>query len=113
MHGLSVPSSTSPSTVTRIHTYYERPLKAHAIRDWMSGHPRIVIPVIVFLLGSLTYTVSHILLNDKTVYSHWLQIFDPIRALAVEVKMLDWLDFRRTKQSYPDLSIPSLIMSCN
>ncbi|KAH9043412.1 RNA12 protein-domain-containing protein [Lactarius pseudohatsudake] len=52
-------------------------VQAHVIRDWISKHPRIVIPVIVFFLGTLTYT-----------------IFDPVRALMVEGKMLDWFDYR-------------------
>lgn len=34
--------------------------------------------MVVFLLGTLTYT-----------------IFDPIRSIMVEGKMLDWFDFRR------------------
>ncbi|KAI6043026.1 RNA12 protein-domain-containing protein [Pisolithus marmoratus] len=64
-------------SVTRLHTAYERPLQAHAIRDWITGHPRIVLPILFFLLGTLTYT-----------------IFDPIRTLFVEGKMLNRFDFR-------------------
>jgi hypothetical protein len=42
---------------TRLRTSFVPPVQAHIIRDWVAKHPRIVIPVIVFLLGTLTYTV--------------------------------------------------------
>jgi hypothetical protein len=45
-------------TLSRLRIYYERPLKAHAVRDWISGHPRIALPIIFFLFGTLSYTVS-------------------------------------------------------
>jgi hypothetical protein len=51
MHGLM-------SERTRIKAAYEQPIQVHAVRNWISSHPRIVLPVIVFLLGTLTYTVS-------------------------------------------------------
>jgi hypothetical protein len=41
---------------------YERVIKAHLIRDWLSKHPRIVLPIVVFLLGTMTYTVCIYLL---------------------------------------------------
>ena len=56
IHGLAIPTTSGASTL--LHTGFERPIKAHAVRDWITGHPRLVIPVVVFLLGSLTYTVS-------------------------------------------------------
>ncbi|KAI6116935.1 RNA12 protein-domain-containing protein [Pisolithus croceorrhizus] len=73
-HGFHLPKEGS---VTRLLTTYERPLQAHAIRDWITGHPRIFLPILFFLLGTLTYT-----------------IFDPIRTLFVEGKMLNRFDFR-------------------
>ncbi|KAF5330523.1 hypothetical protein D9619_005680 [Psilocybe cf. subviscida] len=81
IHGFKYPlpsSEPSSQTKTRLRVDFQKPLQAHAVRDWISGHPKIVLPVIVFLLGSLTYTV-----------------FDPIRSLMVEAKMLDWLDYRK------------------
>ncbi|KAF8589948.1 exonuclease [Ramaria rubella] len=72
------PSSKDPKTLTRLITAYERPLKPHLIREWLASHPRIVFPVLVFLLGTLTYTV-----------------FDPIRAIAVQAKVMGWLDYRK------------------
>ncbi|KAF7359414.1 Mitochondrial escape protein 2 [Mycena sanguinolenta] len=76
IHGLEVwaPGASSP---TRLHVTYTFPLNAHKIRDWLTSHPRIVLPIVLFLLGSLTYT-----------------IFDPIRALMVQAKMQDWFDIR-------------------
>ncbi|TDL27233.1 hypothetical protein BD410DRAFT_740017 [Rickenella mellea] len=79
LHGLSLPSSSS-GPPTKLYTMYERPIKAHAVRDWMAAHPRIVFPIIFFLLGTLTYT-----------------IFDPVRTFAVEAKILNWLDYREYK----------------
>lgn len=42
---------------TRIRTAYQPPVQAHAIRDWLEKHPKIVFPIVVFLLGTFTYTV--------------------------------------------------------
>ncbi|KZT44087.1 hypothetical protein SISSUDRAFT_1057085 [Sistotremastrum suecicum HHB10207 ss-3] len=75
IHGEALP--TEGGKITRLALAFERPLKAHAIRDWLTAHPRIVVPVAVFLFGTLTYT-----------------IFDPIRALAVQGKMMNWFDYR-------------------
>ena len=73
LHGFSTPTNTAdytlrasgqspstPSPLSRLRIYYERPLKAHAIRDWISAHPRIALPVIAFLIGTLSYTVSFV-----------------------------------------------------
>lgn len=55
---------------TRIRTAYQPAVQAHAIRDWLAKHPKIVFPVVLFLLGTLTYTVcSHLALT-------WLQSFN-------------------------------------
>ncbi|KAH0584119.1 hypothetical protein H2248_009688 [Termitomyces sp. 'cryptogamus'] len=76
LHGFCyTPVEGSGKTLLR--TAYQRPVQAHAIRDWMSSHPKITLPLLVFLLGTLTYTV-----------------FDPIRSLMVQGKMLDWFDYR-------------------
>jgi hypothetical protein len=65
---------------TKLRTAYESKIHGHAIRTWLTSHPKIVFPVLVFLLGTITYT-----------------IFDPIRALMVKGKMLDWFNFREFK----------------
>ncbi|WVQ78611.1 hypothetical protein IAT38_000697 [Cryptococcus sp. DSM 104549] len=62
--------SASPITTSRLRLYYERPLKAHAIRDWIAAHPRLALPVLAFLIGTLSYT-----------------FFDPIRAFFVRSKL--------------------------
>ncbi|QRV90114.1 mitochondrial escape protein 2 [Ceratobasidium sp. AG-Ba] len=68
----------SPGTkLTRLSVLYERPIKDHAIRNWLTSHPRIVLPILAVLLGTLTYTV-----------------FDPIRELSVQGKVMNWFDYR-------------------
>ncbi|KAH0830288.1 RNA12 protein-domain-containing protein [Lanmaoa asiatica] len=74
IHGYQFPNGNQP---TRLQILYQRPIQAHAIRNWLTSHPRIVLPILFFLLGTLTYTV-----------------FDPIRALSIEGKMLNWFDYR-------------------
>ncbi|EGO21697.1 hypothetical protein SERLADRAFT_362954 [Serpula lacrymans var. lacrymans S7.9] len=74
IHGFKFVDSSAP---TRLHAIYQPPIQAHAARDWITGHPRIVLPIIVFLLGTLTYT-----------------IFDPVRAIMVEGKILNWFNYR-------------------
>ncbi|KAF5358522.1 hypothetical protein D9756_001759 [Leucocoprinus leucothites] len=71
MHGLVVDGTT-------IRINYQKPIQAHAIRDWFSSHPKITLPLLVFLLGSLTYT-----------------IFDPIRSFMIQGKLEDWFDYRK------------------
>ncbi|KAF8803621.1 hypothetical protein BYT27DRAFT_7171768 [Phlegmacium glaucopus] len=82
IHGfdLSSLSSSASPVKTRLRAGYQRPIQVHVIRDWMSSHPKIMLPLLVFLFGTVTYT-----------------IFDPIRVLMVESKMLDWFDFRKFK----------------
>ncbi|KAI0317299.1 exonuclease [Amylostereum chailletii] len=72
-HGLDLGS-------TRLRTSFQPTVQAHMFRDWFTKHPRISVPVIVFLLGTITYT-----------------IFDPIRTIMVEAKLLEWLDYRQFK----------------
>ncbi|KAJ7702409.1 exonuclease [Mycena rosella] len=75
IHGLEV--SAPGASSTKLHITYTSPLNAHKIRDWLGSHPRIVLPIVLFLLGSLTYT-----------------IFDPVRSLMVQAKMQDWFNVR-------------------
>ncbi|KAF8303080.1 hypothetical protein DL93DRAFT_2102538 [Clavulina sp. PMI_390] len=76
LHGLVLPSANNAAK-TRLAILYEQPLQGHAIRDWMTSHPRIVLPVLAFLLGTLTYTV-----------------FDPVRSAMVQAKVENWFDYR-------------------
>ncbi|PFH47169.1 hypothetical protein AMATHDRAFT_77324 [Amanita thiersii Skay4041] len=77
MYGANVGSNASK---TRLRVDYQRQLQAHVIRDWVSSHPKIMFPLVIFLLGALTYT-----------------IFDPIRSLMIQGKLLNWFDYRETK----------------
>ncbi|WVQ99031.1 hypothetical protein IAU59_006163 [Kwoniella sp. CBS 9459] len=83
LHGYSTSTNTADFTLrasgapsssaipkSRLRVYYERPLKAHAVREWISSHPRLALPVIAFLIGTLSYT-----------------FFDPIRAFFVRSKL--------------------------
>ena len=63
---------------TRLRAFYEPPVNAHALRDWITNHPRLSIPLILFLFGTIT-----------------LAVFDPVRTFLVEAKMRDWLDYRK------------------
>ncbi|CAE7087409.1 unnamed protein product [Rhizoctonia solani] len=71
---LLVAPGTKP---TRLSMLYEQPIKENAVRNWLASHPRIVLPVLAFLIGTLTYTV-----------------FDPIRELSVQGKVMNWFDYR-------------------
>ncbi|KAK7693180.1 hypothetical protein QCA50_002746 [Cerrena zonata] len=79
LHGLMI-SSPNSTTKTRLKTSYQAPVQAHAIRNYITSHPRIFLPVLFFILGTFTYT-----------------IFDPIRVFMVEGKMQDWFDIRQFK----------------
>ncbi|TRM59397.1 RNA12 protein-domain-containing protein [Schizophyllum amplum] len=72
-HEITLPSGGK----VRLRPTYEPAMHPYAVRDWLSKHPRIVLPVALFLLGSLTYA-----------------IFDPIRSLMVEAKMMNWFDYK-------------------
>jgi hypothetical protein len=50
-------SDNAEAKPTRFRLIYQQAVQAHVIRDWMSSHPKIVLPIAVFLLGTLTYTV--------------------------------------------------------
>ena len=50
-------SGSGSSSGTRLRAAYIQPIQAHVFRDWVKDHPKTMLPVIVFLLGTLTYTV--------------------------------------------------------
>ena len=56
IHGLHF--TNEDGKITRLKTVFERSRKAHWFRDWVVAHPRIALPVAVFLIGSLSYAVS-------------------------------------------------------
>ena len=63
LHGLNV-SSPNSTAKTRLKTSYQVPVEAHAIRDYITSHPRIFLPVLFFILGTLTYTVRPLACHD-------------------------------------------------
>ncbi|KAI1381560.1 RNA12 protein-domain-containing protein [Hypoxylon crocopeplum] len=68
LHGFVVSEELGGGKLgTRLRMSYESRAKPHRIWDWMSNHPRIVIPIIVALLTGLTVI-----------------IFDPIRSFFVK-----------------------------
>lgn len=96
VHGFAVQSPTS-SAKTILRTTYQAPVQAHAVRDYIGSHPRIFLPVLFFLLGTLTYTVrarSVCLLNRPSELTV-VKIFDPIRVLFVEGTLEGWFDIKR------------------
>ncbi|GAA6010157.1 hypothetical protein JCM10207_005643 [Rhodosporidiobolus poonsookiae] len=91
LHAAAVPSSTvrapdappAPTTVLRI--LYADKHHTNYIKDWVTGHPRIVIPLIVALLG----TVSAVFLDpvrEFFVQSHVEGTFD-----ANQWRIVRWL----------------------
>jgi hypothetical protein len=62
-----VPGTSSGAKPTRLATVYERPIKSQAAREWMASHPRIVVPILVFLLGTLSYVVRSISSSCRSV----------------------------------------------
>ncbi|KAI0843333.1 RNA12 protein-domain-containing protein [Hypoxylon sp. FL0890] len=68
LHGFVVPEELGGGKLgTRLRMSYEQRANPHRIWEWISSHPRIVIPVIVALLTGLTVI-----------------IFDPIRSFFVK-----------------------------
>ncbi|KAF8208542.1 exonuclease [Mycena galopus ATCC 62051] len=76
VYGLEV-YATRAKTPTRLLITYAHPLDGHKIRDFIERHPRLVFPILLFLLGSLAIT-----------------IFDPIRTLMVRGKIEGWFEVR-------------------
>lgn len=64
---------TQGGTVLRIS--YVPSIKAHALRSWLSSHPKIVLPVLVLLLGGVSYA-----------------FFDPIRTFFIKSHISGTLD---------------------
>ena len=67
IHGFVLQEEGSKS-LTRLRLSYEQRVKAHHIWNWVTNHPRIVIPIIAAFLAAFTVAV-----------------FDPIREFFVKV----------------------------
>ncbi|EJD53233.1 exonuclease [Auricularia subglabra TFB-10046 SS5] len=75
LHGVAF--THKDGKVTRLKTSFVPPGNAHWIRDWIVNHPRVTLPIALFLFGTLTYT-----------------IFDPIRTFFVEGRLMGWFDYK-------------------
>lgn len=51
-------SFSANGTTTKLKTGYAQMIQAHILRNWIANHPKIVLPIVVFLLGGLTYAVG-------------------------------------------------------
>ncbi|KAF8337623.1 RNA12 protein-domain-containing protein [Cantharellus anzutake] len=78
LHGIVIYASDTAKT--RLGLVFEKTVKVSAVRDWLASHPRIVLPVLAFVLGMLTYTV-----------------FDPLRTFMVEVKVWEIFEYPSNK----------------
>ncbi|KAM6500724.1 RNA12 domain containing protein [Amanita muscaria] len=76
LYGLETSFDAQSASRTRLRPDYQKPLRASVARSWISGHPKISFPLIFFLLGTITYA-----------------IFDPIRSLTIQGKLLHWFDY--------------------
>ncbi|CAE6410859.1 unnamed protein product [Rhizoctonia solani] len=94
--GPGIALAVAPGTkLTRLSMLYDQPLKENAIRNWLTSHPRIVLPVLAFLIGTLTCTVSSALSSHLVWYLIQSEkVFDPIRELSVQGKVMNWFDYR-------------------
>ncbi|EGG02361.1 uncharacterized protein MELLADRAFT_91482 [Melampsora larici-populina 98AG31] len=69
LHGYRTQEGTS------LRVSYVPSIKAHAVRSWLSSHPKIVLPVLVLLLGGVSYA-----------------FFDPIRTFFIKSHISGALD---------------------
>lgn len=79
LHGftaLGLQGGSGKEIAVKLRIMYERAMKAHWVRDWIFGHPRIVIPVIAAVLATVTVAV-----------------FDPMRTWFIEAKITRSLTF--------------------
>lgn len=68
MHGIKILEEAGGGVGgTQLRLSYEQKIKAHMIRDWIMGHPRLVIPLAAALLGTIAVAV-----------------FDPIRTFFIK-----------------------------
>lgn len=71
LHGLILSEAEGGGKAgTLLKLTHEQKVKAHWIRDWIFGHPRIVIPVLAAIIATLTVIV-----------------FDPIRTFFIKIRL--------------------------
>jgi hypothetical protein len=57
VHGLRLEGGAAGSSGTILRAAYQQQIHSGVVRNWLSNHPRIVLPVLAFFVGTLTYTV--------------------------------------------------------
>ena len=58
MHGFVVPASEGGGqSGTMVKIFYEQKRKAHYIWNWLVNHPRLVVPILLALFGTITVSV--------------------------------------------------------
>ena len=81
MHGFVVGESLGgEQSDTKLRISYEKRVKAHSIWNWLTNHPRIVIPVLAALIAGAS-----------------VLIFDPIREFFIKVQVQHTLKFKESR----------------
>ncbi|KAF7544595.1 hypothetical protein G7046_g9755 [Stylonectria norvegica] len=81
LHGLVVGEALGGGLAgTRLRLSYEKRVKAHSIWNWLTNHPRIVLPAIAALIAAIS-----------------VLIFDPIREFFIKVEVQHSLKFKESK----------------
>ncbi|CAM1504163.1 Fc.00g017540.m01.CDS01 [Cosmosporella sp. VM-42] len=81
MHGFVVGESQGGGlSGTRLRLSYEKRVKAHSIWNWLTNHPRIVLPALAALIAGIS-----------------VLIFDPIREFFIKVHIQHSLTFKESR----------------
>lgn len=81
MHGVIVNEALGGGrNGTRLRLSYEKKVKAHSIWNWITSHPRIVIPIVAALIAGTS-----------------VLIFDPIREFFIRVNIQHSLNFKESR----------------
>jgi hypothetical protein len=81
MHGFKVLEEAGGGVGgTQLRLSYEQKIKVHMIKDWIVNHPRIIIPLVAALLGTLAVAV-----------------FDPIRIFFIKAHVTHSLKIKDSK----------------
>jgi hypothetical protein len=70
LHGFEVQGAPEAPSPVRLRLSYEKRQRSHPTWDWLTNHPRIVIPILAALVAAIT-----------------VAIFDPIREFFIKVSL--------------------------
>ncbi|TIA97672.1 hypothetical protein E3P77_02952 [Wallemia ichthyophaga] len=68
---------------TKLKLTYQPRVSKHFYKDWIMSHPRIVVPLLVFLIGAVSYV-----------------IFDPVREYAIKSKVMRTFSLDAVKKKW-------------